>query len=78
MGLGQNDRALFSFEVYEMKSYQAYVAINAIDYFCNQLNSLGGNIKSIKMTFSERGDVIYDMIIEAPEGLIDPKWEVKG
>lgn len=61
-----------------MKTYQAYVAINAIDYFCNQLNSLGGNIKSIKMTFSERGDVIYDMIVEAPEGLIDSKWEVKG
>lgn len=69
---------LLFFEVYKMKTYQAYVSINAIDYFCSQLNSLGGNVKSIKITFSERGDVIYDMIIEAPEGLIDPKWEVKG
>lgn len=55
-----------------MKTYQAYIAINDMDYFCNLLNSLGGNIKSIKMTFSERGDVIYDMIIEAPDGIIDP------
>lgn len=61
-----------------MKTYQAYVSINVIDYFCGQLKSYGGNVKSAKITFSERGDVIYDMIIEAPEGIIDPKWEVKG
>ena len=65
-------------EVYKMKTYEAYVARNAIDYFCNQLTSRGGKIKQTGMGFSENGEIIYHMIVEAPEGIIDPKWEVKG
>ena len=61
-----------------MKTYEAYVALNAVDYFCNQLTARGGEVKKATMGFSEKGDIIYHMIVEAPEGLIDPKWEVKG
>lgn len=61
-----------------MKTYEAYVALGVVDYFCNQLTARGGKVKKTTMGFSEKGDIIYHMIVEAPEGIIDPKWEVEG
>lgn len=77
--------ALFSFaiisttfmEVYKMKTYEAYVSVGLVDYFCDQVRLHGGKVKSTRMTFTPRGDIIHHMIVEAEEGLIDPKWEVK-
>ena len=65
-------------EVYKMKTYEAYEARNIMDYFCGELRARGGKIKKTMMGFSEKGEIIYHMIVEAPEGVIDPKWEVKG
>lgn len=61
-----------------MKTYEAYVALNVMDYFRNQLTSHGGKIKKTTMGFSEKGEIIYHIIVEAPEGIIDPKWEIEG
>ena len=61
-----------------MKTYEAYVARNAMDYFCGELKARGGKVKGGAMTFSKNGDVVWHLLVEAPEGVIDPKWEVKG
>lgn len=60
------------------KTYEAYISRHDIDHFCAQLVAHGGTIITFTFTFSKQGDVLYHLRIAAPEGLIDPKWEVKG
>lgn len=61
-----------------MKNYEVYVSRHDLDYFCSELRAHGGKAIAFTFTFSERGDVLYHLRIKASEGLIDPKWEVKG
>ena len=58
-----------------MKKYYAYVAKEVVDYFEEKLEEHG--VKTIKCEPINNGEIFY-YVVEAEEGIIDPKFEIKG
>ena len=58
-----------------MKKYYAYVAKEVVDYFEEKLAEHG--VKTIKCEPINNGEIFY-YVVEAEEGIIDPKFEMKG
>ena len=64
-----------------VKKYYAYVAPDFIDRFEDKLRSFGDKVKSIerdKLSMNADGALFYPYIIEAEEGIINPKWELSN
>ena len=58
-----------------MKKYYAYVAKNISGYFENKLAEHG--VKTIKRKSINNGEIYY-YVVEAEDGIINPKFEIKG
>ena len=64
-----------------VKKYYAYVAPDFIDFFEEKLRSFGDKVKSIErdeVSMNSDGALFYPYVIEAEEGIINPKWEVSN
>ena len=64
-----------------VKKYYAYVALDLIDLFEEKLISFGDRIKSIErdeLLMNLDGALFYPYVIEAEEGIINPKWELSN
>ena len=62
-----------------VKKYYAYVAPDIAEHFEEKLISFGDRIKSVQrdeLASNWNGTTFYPYIIEAEEGIIDPKWEL--
>ena len=61
------------------KLYYAYVVLNVKDYFEDKLREHGAIILSRDLvTKSNSNEPLYYYVVEANEGIIDPKWELKA
>lgn len=61
-----------------IKTYYAYVALDQIDYFEEQLKERVNKIKNIRrgtIISSDEGTLCRPYLIEAEEGTINRKWE---
>ena len=58
-----------------MKKYDAYVAKNMVGYFESELSKRGVIIVSSE---SINNGELYYYVLEAKDGIIDPKFEIKG
>lgn len=58
-----------------MKKYDAYVAKNMVSYFEIELVKRGVIIVSRELV--NNGELYY-YVLEAKDGVIDPKFEIKG
>lgn len=58
-----------------MKRYYAYVAKNMVSYFEDEL--VKHDVAIIKRE-SINNNELYYYVLEAKEGIIDPKFELKG
>lgn len=58
-----------------MKKYDAYVAKNMVGYFESELVKRGVIIVSRE---SVNNGELYYYVLEAKDGIIDPKFEIKG
>ena len=60
------------------KVYEAYVIIKLKDYFEDKLRENEATMLSrVLVINSNNNEPLYYYTIEAEEGIIDPKWEVK-
>ena len=60
------------------KVYEAYVIIKLKDHFEDKLREHGAIILSRDLVInSNNNELLYYYTIEAEEGIIHPKWEVK-
>ena len=62
-----------------VKKYYAYVALDLLDIFEENLGSFCAKVKSIErdqLIMNEAGPLFYPYVIEAEEGIINPKWEL--
>ena len=61
------------------KVYEAYVVIKLKDYFEEKLRENEANMLSrILVIKSHNNEPLYYYTIEAEEGIINPKWELKS
>ena len=61
------------------KVYEAYVVIKLKDYFEEKLRENEATMLSrILVMNSNNNELLYYYTIEAEEGIIRPKWEVKA
>ena len=61
------------------KVYEAYVIIKLKDYFEEKLRENEAIMLSrILVMNSNNNELLYYYTIEAEEGIIDPKWELKA
>ena len=58
-----------------MKKYDAYVAKDMVGYFESELAKRGVIIVSSE---SINNGELYYYVLEAKDGIIDPKFEIKG
>ena len=61
----------------KIKRYYAYVVLDLVNYFEERLKECGDKIKNIyrgEIVSSEDGTLFLSYVIEAEEGIIDPKW----
>ena len=58
-----------------MKKYYAYVAKEVVDYFEEKLAE--HCVKAIKREPINNGEIYY-YVVEAEDGIIDPRFEIKG
>ena len=68
-------------DYFMVKKYYAYVAPDFIDFFEEKLRSFGDKVKSIErdeVSMNSDGALFYPYVIEAEEGIINPKWEVSN
>ena len=60
------------------KAYEAYVIIKLKDYFEDKIREHGAIMLSRELVInSNNNEPLYYYIIEAEEGIIKPKWELK-
>ena len=61
------------------KIYYAYVAKKMLDRFQEKLDELNDKIKIVYTSpaISENGEVLVYYVLEAEEGIINSKWELK-
>ena len=61
------------------KVYEAYVVIKLKDYFEEKLRENEATMLSRDLVINSNDDELYCYyIIEAEEGIINPKWELKA
>ena len=61
------------------KAYEAYVVIKLKDYFEEKLRENEATMLSrILVINSNNNEPLYYYTIEAEEGIINPKWELKA
>ena len=61
------------------KVYEAYIVIKLKDYFEEKLRENEAIMLSrILVMNSNNNELLYYYTIEAEEGIIDPKWELKA
>lgn len=61
------------------KIYYANVALKVKDYFENKLRDHTATVLSRSLVInSNNNEQIYCYVIEAEEGIINPKWELKA
>ena len=61
------------------KVYYAYVVLKVKDYFEEKLRENEATMLSrILVMNSNNNELLYYYTIEAEEGIIDPKWELKA
>ena len=61
------------------KVYEAYVIIKLKDYFEDKLREHGVIILSCDLVINSNNyEPLYYYEVEAEEGIINPKWEVKA
>lgn len=62
----------------ETKRYRAYVTLDMVECFEEELNKRD-KVKYFEKleALSEEGEKVYQYTIEAEEGVIHPKWEIK-
>ena len=61
------------------KIYEAYVIIKLKDYFEEKLREKGATMLSrVLVINSNNNEPLYYYTIEAEEGIIYPKWEIKA
>lgn len=58
-----------------MKKYYAYVAKEVVGYFEEELAEHGA--KTMKREPINNGEIYY-YVVEAEDGIIDPRFEIKG
>ena len=58
-----------------MKKYYAYVAKEVVGYFEKKLAEHG--VKAVKREPINNGEIYY-YVVEAEDGIIDPRFEIKG
>ena len=65
-----------------IKKYRAYVALNVVRYFNEKLETFGDKIHRVEVSDIQYSVIektpYQEYIIEAEEGIIDPKHELKG
>ena len=61
-----------------MTKYYAYVAKDVASYFEAKLAECGGSIIKRKLVLVNDGKVLYYYVVEAKDGIIDPKFEIEG
>ena len=65
--------------IFMKKVYEAYVVIKLKDYFEEKLRENEAIMLSrILVMNSNNNELLYYYTIEAEEGIIDPKWELKA
>ena len=62
-------------ELIIMKKYYAYVAKEVVGYFEEKLAEHG--VKTIKRELINNGEIYY-YVVEAEDGIIDPRFEIEG
>ena len=60
------------------KLYEANVAFDMVDYFEKNAIQRGVKIVSRDLRFDSDWNPVYQYVLEAEEGIIDPKWEIAG
>ena len=75
LGFAKNSHPIMEGEWIIMKKYYAYVAKDISGYFVNKLAEHG--IKTIKYEPINNGEIYY-YVVEAEDGIIDPRFEIKG
>ena len=75
LGFAKNSHPIMEGWWIIMKKYYAYVAKDISGYFVNKLAEHG--IKTIKYEPINNGEIYY-YVVEAEEGIINPKFEIKG
>lgn len=61
------------------KLYYAYIPEDLVGYFEEKLEERKDKIKIVikDSAISEKGEPLAHYVLEAEEGFIDPKWELK-
>ena len=75
LGFAKNSHPIMKGWWIIMKKYYAYVAKDISGYFVNKLAEHG--VKTIKCEPINNGELYY-YVVEAEEGIINPKFEMKG
>ena len=75
LGFAKNSHPIMKGWWIIMKKYYAYVAKDISGYFENKLAEHG--VKTIKCEPINNGELYY-YVVEAEEGIINPKFEMKG
>ena len=75
LGFAKNSHPIMEGWWIIMKKYYAYVAKDIVGYFENKLAEHG--VKAIKCEPINNGELYY-YVVEAKEGIINPKFEMKG
>ena len=75
LGFAKNSHPIMEGWWIIMKKYYAYVAKDISGNFENKLAEYG--IKTIKCEPINNGEIFY-YVVEAEEGIINPKFEMKG
>ena len=75
LGFAKNSHPIMEGEWIIMKKYYAYVAKDISGCFENKLAEHG--IKTIKYEPINNGEIYY-YVVEAEDGIIDPRFEIKG
>ena len=75
LGFAKNSHPIMKGWWIIMKKYYAYVAKDIVSHFENKLAEHG--VKTIKCEPINNGELYY-YVVEAEEGIINPKFEMKG
>ena len=60
------------------KRYGVYVVLNVADYFEEKVKEFGSIIIERIPALGQNNEPCYCYILEAEEGIINPKYEIKG
>lgn len=58
------------------KLYGANVSSDLVDYFEEKVNQRDVKIVSRGLRFNSDWNPVYQYVLEAEEGVIDPRWEI--